>query len=122
MCLHAGFFPQRPQEGVQFFGTGIIDSREPPYGCWERNWSPLQEQRVLSIAEPSLQLRQHYFLKHDRSSNLELATLARPSGPLAPGALHSPCPSAMVLNVCRLAQYSSAFDSLLCHVFQVVSL
>lgn len=30
-------------------------SCEPPSGCWERNPGPLDQQSVLSTAEPSLQ-------------------------------------------------------------------
>lgn len=31
-----------------------LDRCEPPYGCWELNVSPLEEQPVLYTAEPSL--------------------------------------------------------------------
>jgi hypothetical protein len=33
----------------------IIDGYEPPYGCWELNSGPLEEQSLLSTYEPSLQ-------------------------------------------------------------------
>ena len=33
----------------------ITDGCEPPFGCWELNSGPLEEQSVLLIAEPSLQ-------------------------------------------------------------------
>jgi len=33
----------------------ITDACEPPCGCWELNSGPLEEQSVLSTAEPSLQ-------------------------------------------------------------------
>ena len=33
----------------------IIDGCEPPCGCWELNSRPLEEQKVLLTAEPSLQ-------------------------------------------------------------------
>jgi hypothetical protein len=33
----------------------ITDGCEPPYGCWELNSGPLEEQSVLLTAEPSLQ-------------------------------------------------------------------
>jgi hypothetical protein len=33
----------------------ITDGHEPPYGCWELNWGPLEEQLVLLTAEPSFQ-------------------------------------------------------------------
>jgi hypothetical protein len=32
----------------------ITDGCEPPYGCWELNSGPLEEQSVLLTAEPSL--------------------------------------------------------------------
>jgi hypothetical protein len=35
--------------------TGIIDSYELPYGCWELNLGPPEEQLVLLTAEPALQ-------------------------------------------------------------------
>ena len=31
------------------------DGCEPPYGCWELNSGPLEEQPVLLTSEPSLQ-------------------------------------------------------------------
>ena len=33
----------------------IIDDCEPPYGCWELNSGPREEQSVLLTSEPSLQ-------------------------------------------------------------------
>jgi hypothetical protein len=33
----------------------IIDGYEPPYGCWELNSEPLEEQPVLLTSKPSLQ-------------------------------------------------------------------
>ena len=33
----------------------ITDGCEPPCGCWDLNSEPLEEQSVLSTAEPSLQ-------------------------------------------------------------------
>ena len=33
----------------------IIDGRKPPYGFWELDSEPLEEQPVLLTAEPSLQ-------------------------------------------------------------------
>jgi hypothetical protein len=35
---------------------GITDGCEPPCGCWEMNSGPLEEQSVLSTAEPSISL------------------------------------------------------------------
>lgn len=42
------------EEGIRSPGTGAIDSCEPPYGCWQQNTGPVQEQ-VLLTTEPSLQ-------------------------------------------------------------------
>ena len=36
----------RPDEGVKFSGTGVIDGL--PSECWEQNLSPLQEEHRLS--------------------------------------------------------------------------
>ena len=33
----------------------IIDGCEPPWGCWELNSVPVEEQLVLLTTEPSLQ-------------------------------------------------------------------
>ena len=41
-------------EGVGSPGTGVTDSCELPYGCWELNSGFLEEQPVLFTAEPSL--------------------------------------------------------------------
>ena len=35
-------------------GTGVVDDRELPCGCWESNLEPLEEQPVLLTTEPSL--------------------------------------------------------------------
>jgi hypothetical protein len=40
-----------PEEGIDL----ITDGCEPPCGCWELNSGSLEEQSVLSTAEPSLQ-------------------------------------------------------------------
>lgn len=42
-------------EAVQSPGTEVADGCELPYGCWESNPCPLQEQQVLLAAEPLLQ-------------------------------------------------------------------
>jgi hypothetical protein len=41
----------KPEEGI----GAITDGCEPPYGCWELNSGPLEEQLVLLTTEPSLQ-------------------------------------------------------------------
>jgi hypothetical protein len=35
----------------------ITDGCKPPYGCWELNSGPLEQQPVLLTSEPSLQPR-----------------------------------------------------------------
>jgi hypothetical protein len=47
--------PQRPEEGSETPGTGVTGGCEPPWGCWELNTGPLEEQPVLLTTEPSLQ-------------------------------------------------------------------
>jgi hypothetical protein len=43
---------QKPEEGVIYPDTGIMDGCEPPYRCWGSNPCLLQEQPVLLTAEP----------------------------------------------------------------------
>jgi hypothetical protein len=47
----------------------ITDGCEPPYGCWELNSRPLEEQSVLLTAEPSLQPRIEEFMGPTRWFN-----------------------------------------------------
>jgi hypothetical protein len=42
-------------------GTRVLDSWEPPCGCWEPNLGPLKEQPVFFTMEPSLHLRAYTF-------------------------------------------------------------
>jgi hypothetical protein len=39
----------------------ITDSSEPPRGCSELNWEPVEEQSVFLTSEPSLQTSIIYF-------------------------------------------------------------
>ena len=41
-------------KSVGYPETGVTDSCELSYGCWELNLGPLEEQLVLLTAEPSL--------------------------------------------------------------------
>lgn len=43
-------FPRRPERGVAYLGTGVIDGSEVPCRCGELNL-----QQVLSTTEPTLQ-------------------------------------------------------------------
>ena len=36
---------RRPEDGARS-RTGVTDSCKPPYGCWESNLDPLEEQAV----------------------------------------------------------------------------
>jgi hypothetical protein len=38
---------------VGYLGTRVTDTHELPYGCWELNLGPLEEQTVLLTTEPS---------------------------------------------------------------------
>ena len=46
---------RRPKEGTESPGTGVPDGCEPPYGFWELNLSPLEEQQVFLTTESYLQ-------------------------------------------------------------------
>jgi hypothetical protein len=47
----------------------MTDGCEPPYGCWELNSGPVEEQSVLLTSEPSLQLSKTFsLLLHNCSS------------------------------------------------------
>lgn len=37
----------RPEEGVRIPGTGVIDSCEPPCGCWDLNTGPPEHSVLL---------------------------------------------------------------------------
>jgi hypothetical protein len=41
-----------------------MDGREPPYGCWDLNSGPSEEQSVLSTAELSLEPPFIDFIRH----------------------------------------------------------
>lgn len=48
----------RSKEGIGSLGTGVRDGWQPPFGFWEPNLVPLQEQQVILTAELSLYLLQ----------------------------------------------------------------
>ena len=52
MCVQCS---RRPKEGTGSPGTGGPDGCEPPYGFWELNLNPLEEQQVFLITESPLQ-------------------------------------------------------------------
>lgn len=51
VCMYVQYVwcPKRPEEGVRSPGTGVTDCCESPYGYWETNTGPLQEQQVLLV-------------------------------------------------------------------------
>lgn len=51
LCHMCAWYPQKPEEGAEFTGTGVIDGCEPPHGCWELYPGLLEEQSVLLIIE-----------------------------------------------------------------------
>lgn len=57
--------PQRSERGIRSSGTIITDGCGLPYGFWELNQYPLQEQQVFLTNDPSLQL--HVSLHLDTS-------------------------------------------------------
>jgi hypothetical protein len=51
--------PKRPEEGVRSHGTGVRERCEPPWGCWESNLGPLEEQPVLLTTDLSVSPAPH---------------------------------------------------------------
>jgi hypothetical protein len=54
MCI--GVFPAYLCEGSRAFRAGLTDGSELPWGCWELNPGPQEEQPVLLTPEPSQHL------------------------------------------------------------------
>jgi len=56
MSVHhvAAWSLRKDREGHRIPGIGVTDSCEPLCGCWESNWSLLEEQPVLLNTDPSL--------------------------------------------------------------------
>ena len=52
---HACLVPAETRKGCWIFKTGVIDSCQIPYGCWESNSGPLEEYQVLLTTDPPLQ-------------------------------------------------------------------
>lgn len=46
------WYTKRAEEGIRSPGTVVIDSCEPPGGCWEANVGLLEEQYVLLTFKP----------------------------------------------------------------------
>lgn len=59
------WYPWRSEEDTGCPGTGIMDSYEPPCGCWESNPDPLQQQQVLLTTEPSLRAPKTVYFIHE---------------------------------------------------------
>lgn len=60
VCLHVYMLAicvqglKRPEEGIKSPRTEVKDNYKLSYRCWKPNLGPLDDQRVLSTAEPSL--------------------------------------------------------------------
>ena len=54
LCTMCVQYPLRSEEGIGYLGTGVTDSYEPLYGCWELNLGSLQEQQVILMDKLSL--------------------------------------------------------------------
>lgn len=52
--MHA-WYPQRPEEGIEYLKTRAMDDSEPPRGYWKSYLGSLQEQLVLLTTKLSLQ-------------------------------------------------------------------
>lgn len=52
---------QRPEEGNESLGTGVMDGFEPFYTFWETKVDPLQEEQVFLIVRQSLNALNHNF-------------------------------------------------------------
>ena len=55
-------FAQRPRDDVRSPGTRVTGGCKSPYGCWESNPGPFEEQLVLLIPEPLLRALVKFFL------------------------------------------------------------
>lgn len=54
-CLHRTCTSYVHEKDLSFLETEATSHREPPCGCWESSWNPLEEQLMLT-SEPSSQL------------------------------------------------------------------
>jgi hypothetical protein len=62
-CIyHMHAVPSEARRGVISPRTGAISGFKPPCGCCKLNQGPLQEQQVVSIPEPSLQVLRLYLI------------------------------------------------------------
>jgi hypothetical protein len=58
ICVYTVAVFRHIRRGHQIF---VMDGCKPPYGCWDLNSGPLEEQSVLLTAEPS---HQHQVLSY----------------------------------------------------------
>lgn len=54
LCTTCIQCPWRPEKDIIFPGTGVTDICEPPYGCWNLNLGPPQEQQEFLTPRPSI--------------------------------------------------------------------
>jgi hypothetical protein len=57
----SAWYPWKSEEGIRFFGTGVTDGCELPFGCLELNLDPLQEQHELLTTEQFLKPMDFFF-------------------------------------------------------------
>lgn len=68
---------QRPEKGISSSAAAVLHGCEPPCGGQEANLGPLQEQQVLSTADPTLQPRSFLFIyfKETKQEEAEFSLL-----------------------------------------------
>lgn len=78
VCMYVymyAWYLRKPEEGVGSLGTGVTDSFEPPYWCWELNPDPLQ---MLLSTKPSVQTPRILFCPENLFNLLEVDLLLTP--------------------------------------------
>ena len=63
-----------PEEGIRSPGTGAPDPCEPPWGCWEWDPGPMEEQPVLLLLNHLSSPVKGFFFKMDTSQHKILRT------------------------------------------------
>lgn len=87
LCVCVHLMSQRPEEGVEFPGTGVIGHSELPSEHWKPNAGPLQEKFKLLAKAVSLAL----FLRQGLSVKLKVAALTTLASQPAFQICLSPC-------------------------------
>ena len=66
---------QRPKQGIGSTRTGIAESWELPFGCWESNLGPPEVRPVLLRIEPSLQPSKIFMQRRPTYQGMMLPTV-----------------------------------------------